>query len=76
MIPFFSTGTVLRLGGERRARARTSPSSSGCPSPASSTGVLCRNIDVDAEARLAEEQADDLEREAMAHERTDGLTDG
>jgi purine-cytosine permease-like protein len=33
---------------------------------------LCRSIDTDAEARLAEEQADVLEREAMAHERTEG----
>jgi len=33
---------------------------------------LCRSIDTEAEARLAEEQADVLEREAMAHERTDG----
>jgi hypothetical protein len=34
--------------------------------------MLCRNIDVDAEARLAEEQAEILEREALAHERTEG----
>jgi nucleobase:cation symporter-1, NCS1 family len=33
---------------------------------------LCRSIDTAAEARLAEEQADILEREAMAHERTEG----
>jgi purine-cytosine permease-like protein len=33
---------------------------------------LCRSIDTDAERRLAEEQADILEREALAHERTEG----
>lgn len=30
---------------------------------------LCRSLDIDAERRLAEEQADLLEREALAHER-------
>jgi hypothetical protein len=34
--------------------------------------LLSRSIDTDGERRLAEEQADVLEREAMAHERTDG----
>jgi purine-cytosine permease-like protein len=33
---------------------------------------LCRSIDTGAERRLAEEQADILEREALAHERTEG----
>jgi NCS1 family nucleobase:cation symporter-1 len=33
---------------------------------------LCRSLDTDSERRLAEEQADILEREAMAHERTEG----
>jgi nucleobase:cation symporter-1, NCS1 family len=33
---------------------------------------LCRSIDTETERRLAEEQADILEREALAHERTEG----
>ena len=33
---------------------------------------LCRSIDTEAERRLAEAQADVLEREALAHERTEG----
>ena len=50
-----------RLGGRTPPRAPTSRCSSGCRSPGVLYWVLCRNIDVDAEQRLAEEEADELE---------------
>src|SRR4051812_40504113 len=71
MIPFFSTG--LFSGWVANAAHGADYSLFvGLPVSAGLYWVLCRNIDVDAEARLAEEQADILEREALAHERTEG----
>jgi purine-cytosine permease-like protein len=71
MMPFFSTG--LYSGWVANAAHGADYSLFvGLPVSAVLYWVLCRNIDVDAEARLADEQADILEREAMAHERTEG----
>jgi purine-cytosine permease-like protein len=71
MLPFFSTG--LYSGWVANAADGADYSLFiGLPVSAILYYVLCRSIDVDAEARLAEEQADVLEREAMAHERTEG----
>jgi NCS1 family nucleobase:cation symporter-1 len=71
MLPFFSTG--LYSGWVANAADGADYSLFiGLPVSAILYYVLSRSIDVEAEARLAEEQADVLEREAMAHERTDG----
>ena len=60
---------VRRAGSPTPRRAPTSRCSSGLPVSGILYWVLSRNIDVDAEARLAEEQADVLEEEANRHER-------
>jgi NCS1 nucleoside transporter family len=71
MMPFFSTG--LYSGWVANAAHGADYSLFvGLPVSAVLYWWLCRSIDTDAEARLAEEQADVLEREAMAHERTEG----
>jgi nucleobase:cation symporter-1, NCS1 family len=71
MLPFFSTG--LYSGWVANAANGADYSLFiGLPVSAILYWFLSRSIDVDAEARLAEEQADILEREAMAHERTEG----
>jgi nucleobase:cation symporter-1, NCS1 family len=71
MMPFFSTG--LYSGWVANAAHGADYSLFvGLPVSAVLYWVLCRDIDVDAEARLADEQADILEREALAHERTEG----
>jgi nucleobase:cation symporter-1, NCS1 family len=71
MLPFFSTG--LYSGWVANAANGADYSLFvGLPVSAILYYVLSRSIDVDAETRLAEEQADILEREAMAHERTEG----
>jgi NCS1 family nucleobase:cation symporter-1 len=71
MMPFFSTG--LYSGWVANAAHGADFSLFvGLPVAAVLYWVLCRSVDVDAEARLAVEQADVLEREAMAHERTEG----
>jgi NCS1 nucleoside transporter family len=70
MLPFFSTG--LYSGWVANASDGADYSLFvGLPVAGILYWVLCRNIDVAAEAALAEEQADGLEREAMAHLRTD-----
>jgi NCS1 nucleoside transporter family len=71
MLPFFSTG--LYSGWVANAANGADYSLFiGLPVSAILYYALSRSIDVDAEARLAEEQADILEREALAHERTEG----
>jgi nucleobase:cation symporter-1, NCS1 family len=71
MMPFFSTG--LYSGWVANAANGADYSLFvGLPVSAILYYVLSRSVDVDAEARLAVEQADALEREAMAHERTEG----
>ncbi len=71
MLPFFSTehysGWVANA-----AHGADYSLFVGLPVSAVLYWWLCRSIDTDAERRLAEEQADALEREAMAHERTEG----
>ena len=71
MMPFFSTG--LYSGWVANAAHGADYSLFvGLPVSAVLYWVLSRSIDTAAERRLAEEQADILEREAMAHERTEG----
>jgi nucleobase:cation symporter-1, NCS1 family len=71
MAPFFSTG--LYSGWVANAAHGADYSLFvGLPVAGGLYWLLCRSIDVDAERRLAEEQADILEREALAHERTEG----
>jgi purine-cytosine permease-like protein len=71
MLPFFSTG--LYSGWVANAAHGADYSLFvGLPVSAVLYWWLCRSLDTEAEARLAEEQADVLEREAMAHERTEG----
>jgi nucleobase:cation symporter-1, NCS1 family len=70
-MPFFSTG--LYSGWVANAAGGADYSLFvGLPVSAVLYWVLCRDIDVDAEARLATEEADALEREALAHQRTEG----
>jgi len=70
MLPFFSTG--LYSGWVANAAHGADYSLFvGLPVSAVLYWWLCRSIDTSAEARLAEQQADILEREAMAHERTE-----
>jgi purine-cytosine permease-like protein len=71
MLPFFSTG--LYSGWVANAAGGADYSLFvGLPVSAVLYWVLCRSLDTEAEARLAAEQADVLEREAMAHQRTEG----
>ena len=71
MTPFFST--ELYSGWVANAASGADYSLFvGLPVAGGLYWLLCRSIDTDAERRLAEEQADVLEREAMAHERTEG----
>jgi NCS1 family nucleobase:cation symporter-1 len=71
MLPFFSTG--LYSGWVANAAGGADYSLFvGLPVSAILYWWLCRSIDTEAETRLAEEQADVLEREALAHERTEG----
>jgi purine-cytosine permease-like protein len=71
MMPFFSTG--LYSGWVANAASGADYSLFvGLPVAGGLYWLLSRSIDTDGERRLAEEQADVLEREAMAHERTDG----
>src|SRR4051794_40836074 len=70
MMPFFSTG--LYSGWVANAANGADFSLFvGLPVAGILYWVLCRNIDVDAEAALAEQQADSLEREAVEHLRPD-----
>jgi purine-cytosine permease-like protein len=71
MLPFFSTG--LYSGWVANAAGGADYSLFvGLPVSGVLYWVLCRSLDTEAEARLAAEQADVLEREAMAHQRTEG----
>jgi NCS1 nucleoside transporter family len=68
MMPFFSTG-IYSGWVANAANGADFSLFVGLPVAGILYWVLCRNIDVDAEARLAEQQADALEREAVAHVR-------
>ncbi len=71
MLPFFSTG--LYSGWVANAAHGADYSLFvGLPVSAVLYWALSRSIDTESEVRLAEQQADILEREAMAHERTEG----
>ncbi|MEO5711677.1 MAG: cytosine permease [Nocardioidaceae bacterium] len=70
MVPFFSTGIFSGWVANASDGADYSLFV-GLPVSGILYWVLCRNIDVDAEAALAAEQADSLEREAVAHARPD-----
>lgn len=71
MLPFFSTG--LYSGWVANASSGADFSLFvGLPVAAVLYWVLCRNLDLEEEQRLALAEADILEREAMAHERTEG----
>ena len=68
MIPFFSTG-LFSGWVANAAKGADYSLFVGLPVSGVLYFLLSRNIDVDAEARLAEEQADVLEEEANKHER-------
>jgi hypothetical protein len=71
MLPFFSTG--LYSGWVANAASGADFSLFvGLPVSAVLYWVLCRDLDLETEQRMAIEEADALEREAMAHERTEG----
>jgi purine-cytosine permease-like protein len=71
MLPFFSTG--LYSGWVANAASGADFSLFvGLPVAAVLYWVLCRDLDLETEKRMAIEEADALEREAMAHERTEG----
>ena len=66
MLPFFSMG--LYSGWVANAAHGADYSLFvGLPVSAVLYWVLCRTIDVDAEAALAQQEADELEREANQH---------
>jgi purine-cytosine permease-like protein len=69
MIPFFSIGTAFEGWVAHAANGADFSLFVGLPVAGILYWVLCRSIDVEAEARLAEEQADVLEEEATRHER-------
>jgi NCS1 family nucleobase:cation symporter-1 len=69
MIPFFSIGTAFQGWVAHAAKGADFSLFVGLPISGILYYVLTRNIDVAAEARLAEEQADVLEEEANKHER-------
>jgi nucleobase:cation symporter-1, NCS1 family len=66
MVPFFSTGL---FSGWVATAAKGADFSLfvGLPVSGILYWVLCRTIDVDAEAALAQQEADELEREANQH---------
>jgi NCS1 family nucleobase:cation symporter-1 len=68
MIPFFSTG-LFSGWVANAAKGADYSLFVGLPVSGILYWVLSRNIDVDAEERLALEQADTLEQEADRHER-------
>jgi NCS1 family nucleobase:cation symporter-1 len=70
MIPFFSTG-IFSGWVANAAHGADFSLFVGLPVSGLLYWVLSRNIDVAAEQALAEREADALEREAMAHLRTD-----
>ena len=69
MIPFFSIGTFFEGWVAHAAKGADFSLFVGLPVSGLLYYALTRNIDVEAEARLAEEQADVLEEEATRHER-------
>jgi nucleobase:cation symporter-1, NCS1 family len=68
MIPFFSTG-LFSGWVANAAKGADFSLFAGLPVSGVLYWVLCRNIDVAAEAALAEEQADLLEHGAVEHTR-------
>jgi NCS1 family nucleobase:cation symporter-1 len=69
MVPFFSIGTFFTGWVANAAKGADFSLFVGLPVSGILYWVLSRNIDVDAEERLALEQADTLEQEADRHER-------
>ena len=70
MVPFFSTG--IYSGPVAKATDGADFSLFiGLPVAAVLYYVLARNIDVEAEAVLAKQEADELEAEALRHQRPD-----
>jgi NCS1 family nucleobase:cation symporter-1 len=69
MVPFFSIGTFFTGWVANAAKGADFSLFVGLPVSGILYWVLSRNIDVDAEERLALEQADTLEQEANRHER-------
>jgi purine-cytosine permease-like protein len=70
MTPFFSTG-IYSGWVANAANGADFSLFVGLPVSGILYWVLCRNLDVDGEAALAREQADELEREANQHMRPD-----
>jgi NCS1 family nucleobase:cation symporter-1 len=69
MIPFFSIGDAFEGWVAKAISGADFSLFVGLPVAGLLYWALCRNLDVDAERRLAEEQADTLEAEANRHER-------
>ena len=69
MVPFFSIGTFFSGWVANAAKGADFSLFVGLPVSGLLYWFLSRNIDVDAEKRLADEQADVLEEEANRHER-------
>jgi purine-cytosine permease-like protein len=69
MIPFFSIGTAFEGWVAKAVNGADFSLFVGLPVAGILYWVLCRGLDVEAEARLAAEEADQLEAEANRHER-------
>jgi nucleobase:cation symporter-1, NCS1 family len=74
MIPFFSIGTAFQGWVASAAKGADFSLFVGLPVAGILYWVLCRNLDVDAEAALAAKEADALEDEANRHARPDAST--
>jgi nucleobase:cation symporter-1, NCS1 family len=74
MVPFFSIGTFFEGWVATAAKGADFSLFIGLPVSGILYWVLCRNLDVDAEAALAEREADALEDEANRHARPDAST--
>ncbi len=74
MIPFFSIGTAFQGWVASAAKGADFSLFVGLPVSGILYWVLCRNLDVDAEAALAAKEADALEDEANRHARPDATT--
>jgi purine-cytosine permease-like protein len=74
MVPFFSIGTFFEGWVASAAKGADFSLFVGLPVSGILYWVLCRNLDVDAEAALAAKEADALEDEANRHARPDAST--